>query len=567
MEKRWLYKPIPPKDQIEHLSRTLNVNPYLTAILLQRGIDDLEKARRFFRPSLADLHDPLLMKDMDKAVERLRQAIERNEKILIYGDYDVDGTTAVSLVYLYLSSFYNRCEIYIPDRQREGYGISRAGIQYACDNNFSLVIALDCGIKATDMVALANAQGVDFIICDHHLPGEHIPRAVAVLDPKQNGCTYPYKELSGCGLGFKLMQAYARAFRKEEEVYRYLDLVALSIASDIVPINGENRTLAYFGLQKLNNDPLPGLAALKEVAGVQNQVDVTGIVFALGPRINAAGRIAHASAAADLLLSATIEEARQKAGTINNNNMVRREYDTTTTEEALAMIESNPGMLTASATVLFKPTWHKGIVGIVAARLIEQYYRPTIVLTESDGKITGSARSIRDFDLYDALLQCSDLLDKFGGHRHAAGLTLLPENLQPFIERFNQVAAQRLNPEMLKPPVEIDVELPLKVISPSFVKILNQMAPFGPENQRPVFAAHGVQVTHSLTSYKERHLRFSVQQNDDEGVHQAVAFNLAGHYSRLAAGNSFSMAFTIEENTYNGNTGIQLKVKDIKFDQ
>ncbi len=567
MEKRWVYKPLPPAVQLEQLSRDINVNPYLTAILLQRGIHDLERARQFFRPSLSDLHDPFLMKDMRQAVQRIEQAVARQEKILIYGDYDVDGTTAVSLVYLYLSSFHPHCEIYIPDRHREGYGISEAGIQYATNNGFTLIMALDCGIKSADMVKLARAQGIDFIICDHHLPGEDIPRAVAVLDPKQKDCAYPYKELSGCGLGFKLMQAYARAFRTEEEVYRYLDLVAVSIASDIVPINGENRILAYYGIQKLNNNPHPGLAALKEIAGLQNGVDVTGIVFALGPRINAAGRMAHASAAVDLLLAKSIEEARQKAGIVNNNNTVRREYDLSTTDEALAMIEADEQAQTDCATVVFKSDWHKGVVGIVAARLIEQYYRPTIVLTLSDGKITGSARSIRDFDLYDALVQCSHLLEKFGGHRHAAGLTLRPENLERFAACFKKVAAQRLTPDMLKPVVEIDVALPLKAITPAFVKILNQMAPFGPENQRPVFAAQGVQVVQSLTAFKERHLRFSVQQQGTDRVFQAVAFNMASCYKRLAEGDAFNMAFTVEENTYNGSTGIQLNVKDIKFDQ
>lgn len=567
MEKRWLYKALPPAQRIEQLSRAINVNPYLTTILLQRGIDDEAKARQYFAPALTDLHDPFLMKGMHQAVQRLHQALTNRERILIYGDYDVDGTTAVALVYLYLSSFYSDCEIYIPDRHREGYGISKEGIQYAHDNGFSLIIALDCGIKASDMVALGNLKGIDFIICDHHLPGDDIPHAVAVLDPKQADCTYPFKELSGCGLGFKLVQAYARIYRNEKEVFEYLDLVAVSIASDIVPINGENRVLAHHGIRKLNENPQPGLAALKEVAGVNNGVDVTAIVFALGPRINAAGRIAHASAAVDLLISRTVAEAREKAGVVNNNNTVRREYDLTTTEEALAMIEADEASRNAKATVLFKDTWHKGVVGIVAARCIEQYYRPTIILTSSDGKITGSARSIKDFDLYDALLQCSDLLEKFGGHKYAAGLTLLPENLAAFTKRFQKVADERLTTEMLKPVLEIDVQLPLKVVTPAFVKILNRMAPFGPENQRPVFAAQNVQIVQSLTAYKERHLRFTVQQQGEDRLFQAVAFNMAEHYARLAAGEAFSMAFAVEENNYNGNTTIQLKVKDIKFDQ
>lgn len=566
MEKRWVYKPLPPATQIAELSRTINVNPYLAAVLLQRGIDDTEKARQFFNPSLSDLHDPFLMKGMHRAVQRLHEAIDRGEKILIYGDYDVDGTTAVALVYLYLTSFYPHCEIYIPDRHTEGYGISRQGVQYAHDNGFTLIIALDCGIKAADMVNLGSLKGIDFIICDHHLPDDNIPHAVATLDPKQPGCSYPYKELSGCGLGFKLMQAFARSFGDEHEVFKYLDLVAASIASDIVPINGENRILAYHGIRKLNENPLPGLAALKEVARVNQVVDVTSIVFALGPRINAAGRVAHASAAVDLLISQTLEEAREKAGSVDDNNQMRRAYDLATTEEALAMVEANEALKKASATVLHKDTWHKGVVGIVAARCIEQYYRPTVILTTSDGKITGSARSIKDFDLYDALLQCSDLLEKFGGHRYAAGLTLLPENLEAFTHRFQLVAKQRLTPEMLKPLLEIDVNLPLKIITPAFVKILNRMAPFGPDNLRPVFAAQNVQVVHSLTAYNNRHLRFTVQQPGDDRLFQAVAFNMAEHYNRLAEGSTFSMAFTVEENTFNGNTYIQLKIKDIKFE-
>jgi len=566
MEKRWHLKPLPPEEQIVQLSKAININPYLAAVLLQRGVNNRETAEQFFRPSLQQLHDPFLMKDMHKAVARLRQAVEQKEKILIYGDYDVDGTTAVSLVYLYLSSFHPLCEIYIPDRHREGYGISHEGIAYACNNNFSLIIALDCGIKSADLVTQAKKQGVDFIICDHHLPGENIPPAVAVLDPKQPDCPYPFKELSGCGLGFKLMQAYARKFRNQDEVFQYLDLVAVSIASDIVPMIGENRILTYHGIQKLNTRPQPGLQALKEIAGVQNQVDVNGIVFALGPRINAAGRMAHASAAVELLISKTVEEARQKAEIINDNNLKRQEYDKSITEQALAMIEADINLQAASATVVFNANWHKGVVGIVAARLIEQHYRPTIVLTQWDDKITGSARSIRDFDLYDALLQCSDLLDKFGGHRYAAGLTLLPENLKAFIERFNRVVSERLTPEMCKPVVEIDIELPLNKITPAFVKVVEQMAPFGPDNLRPVFAARGLRVAQSLSSYKERHLRFLVQQNNDERIFQAVAFNMAQHYNRLAAGDTFDLAFSVEEDTFNGRTGIQLRVKDIKFE-
>jgi single-stranded-DNA-specific exonuclease len=563
---RWNFKPLPDYQRIEQLSCAINVNPYLSAVLLQRGVDSAEAAKNFFRPSLEALHDPFLMQDMDRAVERLHRAIEQREKILIYGDYDVDGTTAASMAYLYLSEFHPHCEIYIPDRHREGYGISEAGIQYADENGFSLIIALDCGIKASDKVAKANLRGIDFIICDHHLPDNNIPHAVAVLDPKRPDCNYPYKELSGCGLGFKLLQAYARRYRNEEEVFRYLDLVAVSTASDIVPITGENRILAYHGIRKLNQDPLPGLSALMEISGVQGKADVRSIVFALGPRINAAGRVAHASAAIDLLTARTLEEAREKVFPLNDNNAERRNYDMSITEEARAMIEQDEKLRQALSTVLFKPTWHKGVVGIVAARCIEHYYRPTIILTESDGKITGSARSIRGFDIYEALVQCSDLLEKFGGHRYAAGLTLLPENLEAFIQRFEEVVARSTTPDMFIPVLDIDVPLPLEVISPAFVNVLNQMAPFGPENQQPVFVARKVQVAHSLTLYRDKHLRLGVRQQNSDRIMQAVAFNQGGHYNRLAQGDTFSMAFTVEENNYNGNSTVQVRIKDIKFE-
>jgi single-stranded-DNA-specific exonuclease len=393
MEKRWIYKALPSPDSIRKLSGEINVNGYLSTVLLQRGFNTFALAKDFFRPSLEQLHDPFLMKDMRKAVDRLKHAIDSNEKILVYGDYDVDGTTAVALVYNYLHRFYPYCEIYIPDRSKEGYGVSQAGVEWAEENRYTLIVALDCGIKASDMVVLADHKGIDFIICDHHLPDEKIPNAVAVLDPKQKDCEYPYTELSGCGLGFKLIQAYAREYRNEEEVYEFLDLVAVSIASDIVPITGENRILTYFGLKKLNENPLPGLKALKEIAQNKNELDVSGIVFTLGPRINAAGRVAHASAAVELLISTSYEDALTLAERIDLKNDLRRQFDSETTEEALAMIGNNETLRQAKSTVLFKNTWHKGVIGIVAARCIEKYYRPTVILTESNDKITGSARA------------------------------------------------------------------------------------------------------------------------------------------------------------------------------
>jgi len=566
MERRWIYKEIPTQDSIKRLSTEININAHLAAVLLQRGIEDFSSAKDFFRPSLDHLHDPFLMKDMHRAVDRLKAAIDAQEKILVYGDYDVDGTTAVSLVYSYLNRFYPHCEIYIPDRNKEGYGVSQAGVEWAEENGYTLIIALDCGIKASDMVVLADHKGIDFIICDHHLPDEKIPNAVAVLDPKQKDCKYPYTELSGCGLGFKLVQAFARQHRKEEEVFEFLDLVAVSIASDIVPITGENRILAHFGLKKLNENPVPGLKALKEISQLRNELDVSGIVFTLGPRINAAGRVAHASAAVELLISHSEVEALQLAEKINLKNNLRREFDINTTEEALAMIDSNENLRQAKSTVLFKNTWHKGVIGIVAARCIEKYYRPTVILTESNDKITGSARSVNGFDLYEAILSCGDLLEKFGGHKYAAGLTMEKGNLEAFQQRFEEVVSARITSDMLTPCVEIDIPLSFDAITPKFINVLKQMAPFGPENQKPVFESKNVYVMNALSNFKDRHVKFLAAQEGSGNVFQAVAFDLAEYYDKLATGDSFRMTFTVEENQYNGNTTVQLRVKDIKFD-
>ena len=563
-EKRWVYNEAPALEAIAQLGTALNINSYLASILLQRGITDFESARKFFRPSMDHLHDPFLMKDMGPAVARLHQAIAAGERILIYGDYDVDGTTAVALVYSYLKSFYDACDYYIPDRYAEGYGVSEAGVRWAAENGFTLIIALDLGIKAADMVTLAGTKGIDFIICDHHLPGIEIPHAVAVLDPKREDCNYPYKELSGCGLGFKLIQAFAKKFRDESETFDYLDLVAVSIASDIVPITGENRTLAYFGLQKLNQSPRPGLRALREIAAVKTDLDISGIVFTLGPRINAAGRVAHARGAVQLLIAKTEAEANEMAEKIDVKNDQRREFDLSITEEALAMIESDETLRNAKSTVLFKKTWHKGVIGIVASRCVEKYYRPTIIMTESNDKIAGSARSVKDFDLYEAISACSDLLEKFGGHKYAAGLTLDPSNLTAFQQRFEEVVAASITVEMQTPVVEVDAVVKLAAITPKFNSILKQIAPFGPDNPKPVFEARNLHVVNALSSFKERHLKFLVGQ--DESVFQAVAFDMAGHHQRLASGDRFKMAFTIEENTYNGMTSIQLRAKELKFE-
>ncbi|MFZ6012858.1 MAG: single-stranded-DNA-specific exonuclease RecJ [Bacteroidota bacterium] len=566
MEKRWLYKEIPEQRKIEELSKAINVNAHLSALLIQRGITDFHTAKEFFRPALDDLFDPFLMKDMDKAVARLRSAIDTEEKILIYGDYDVDGTTAVSLVYSYLREFYQHCNVYIPDRYAEGYGISLAGIEWAEQNGYSLIIALDCGIKSMELITIANNKGIDFIICDHHLPDETIPEAIAVLDPKREDCPYPCKELSGCGIGFKFMQAFAQRYRDKQAIYRYLDLVAVSIASDIVPIVGENRILTFFGLKKLNEDPLPGLKALKDIASLRSDFDVSGVVFTLGPRINAAGRVAHARAAVDLLIAKTEEEANELAEKVNLKNELRKEFDSSITEEAIAMIEGNNAIRSSKSTVLFKNTWHKGVIGIVAARCVEKFYRPTVILTESNNKITGSARSVNGFDLYNAILGCSDLLEKFGGHKYAAGLTLDVSNLEAFQQRFEEVVSATITDDMLIPVVDIDLPITLDTITPKFLNILKQIAPFGPENQRPVFEARELYVFNSLSSFKDRHIKFLVGQRGSENVFQAVGFDLAEHYSRIARCDPFRMAFTIEENTYNGSTTVQLRIKDIKFE-
>jgi single-stranded-DNA-specific exonuclease len=565
MEKRWLYKEIPPKEVVASLCKAINTSNFISTILYQRGVTDFDSAKNFFRPSLKDLHDPFLMKDMHKAVQRLKQALDANEKILIYGDYDVDGTTAVALVYSYLRKFHANCEIYIPDRYAEGYGVSLAGIEWAEQNGYSLIIALDCGIKASEVVAIAHLKGIDFIICDHHLPDDAIPHAIAVLDPKQDDCSYPCPDLSGCGLGFKFIQAFARTYRNEEDLFEYLDLVAVSIASDIVPIIGENRVLCYYGLKKLNENPLPGLKALKDIAGIRNDLDVSGIVFTLGPRINAAGRVAHGRAAVELLVSKTEEEANSLAEKIDLKNDLRREFDSSITEEAIAMIESNVALRSSKSTVLFKNTWHKGVIGIVAARCVEKYYRPTVILTESNNKITGSARSINGFDLYNAILGCSDLLEKFGGHKYAAGLTLDISNLEAFQQRFEEVVSSTLTDEMMVPMVEVDLSIPFDSITPNFLNVLKQMAPFGPGNQKPIFEARNVYVFNSLTSFKDKHVKFLAGQDGNDNVFQAVGFDLADCYENLAKREPFNMTFTIEENTYNGLTTVQLRIKDIKF--
>ncbi|HNW98638.1 MAG TPA: single-stranded-DNA-specific exonuclease RecJ [Bacteroidales bacterium] len=583
MTKRWVIKKQSEVKAVQSLAKEINVSMNIANLLIQRGIDTFEKAKKFFRPELTDLHDPFLMKDMNIAIARIEEAIKANEKILVYGDYDVDGTSAVALVYSFLKDIYpaENLDFYIPDRYNEGYGISFRGINFAADNGFKLIICLDCGIKATEQITFAKGKGIDFIICDHHRPGDQLPPAVAILDPKRSDCTYPYNELSGCGIGFKLAQAYAQKnnipFKKIEKL---LDLVVVSIASDIVSITGENRILAYFGLKKLNSKPRPGFEAVLNFSGVKRQgvsedeqifsrlLNINDLVFLVGPRINAAGRIENGRNAVKLLISENLAEAMQLGESINDNNTERRSLDTTITQAAIDMLYSDVTHKNKKTTVIFHPEWHKGVVGIVASRLIETYYRPTIVLTESNGIITGSARSVKDFDIYDAIDACSDLLEHFGGHKYAAGLSLKPENLNAFCEKFERIVSETITDEMLVPEIEIDSELELTDISPRFYKILKQFAPFGPGNMAPVFLTHGLVDKGFARIVGLNHLRFcAIYPGIYKPEYNAIGFGLSEHLPLVSSGKPFSLCYHIDENEWNGNVSLQLVVKDIKADK
>ncbi len=574
METRWIIAKDVDKQLVKSLSESLGIDEILAILLVQRGITNFDEAKNFFRPSLSQLHDPFLMKDMDKAVDRLQKAMSDGEKILIYGDYDVDGTTAVALIYTYLKNFVNKkkIEFYIPDRYEEGYGISYKGIDYAADNGFGLVIVLDCGIKAVEKIEYANQRGVDFIICDHHRPDDIIPNAVAVLDSKRPDCEYPYKELSGCGVGFKLITALSmRLGRPIEEVYELLDYVAVSIAADIVPITGENRVLAYFGLIQLNKNPRPGIAAVLRQAEQKNALErdltISDLVFLIGPRINAAGRLEKASDSVRLLLATNKDHAEKLAASINDLNSKRREFDNAITEEALQMIDADEKMRNAMSTVIFNENWHKGVIGIVASRLTDSYYRPTIVLTRSGNLITGSARSIKNFDIYDAIDSCSDLLEHFGGHKYAAGLSLKPENLEKFSERFEKYVSEHLEENDLTPELNVDIEMDFTNITPKFVRILKQFAPFGPGNLSPVFLTKNVvDAGFSRAVGNRKHLKLSVmQQGNTDFVFSGIAFQKGDLYERIHDKEPFTMCYYIEENYWQGKTTLQLNVKDIKF--
>lgn len=547
------------------MAASIQVDAALASLLLQRHTTTFEAAKDFFRPSLAQLHDPFLMKDMETAVNRFEKAMRDSEKILIYGDYDVDGTTSVSMFYGFLRKKYAHASFYIPDRYSEGYGISYKSIDWAASEGFSLIISLDCGIKSHGQIEAALAKGIDFIVCDHHQPGDSLPAAVAVLDPKRKDCPYPYKELSGCGVGFKLLQALCKSQGWEtSELFTYLDLLVISIASDIVPITGENRILASHGLLALNGSCRPGIRALIDVSGFKKKIDISDIVFGLGPRINAAGRIAHAHAAVHLMISETAAEAEKFAEQLNEKNLLRKDVDSSITMEALAMIEEDMALLASKSTVLFKEDWHKGVIGIVASRCIEKYYRPTIIFTESNNMATGSARSVEGFDVYHAISECSDLLEQFGGHMYAAGLTLKKENVSAFRKKFEDIVSGTITEDQLNPRLHIDLRIRLEKIDRKFYNIIRQMAPFGPGNMKPVFVTENLQDDGRARILKESHLKLFVQQDGSQTI-EAIGFGMAEKYEGVAAGKKFNLCYTIEENDFNGSKSLQLMIKDLEF--
>lgn len=564
--KRWKILSHEKPEAVAVLQEMLGVDRVVANLLVHRGINNYDESKTFFRPTLDMLHDPFLMKGMDKAIDRISQAIASGEKILVYGDYDVDGTTSVALVYSFFEAFYKNIGYYIPDRYAEGYGVSLKGIDFAKEHGYSLVIVLDCGIKANDKIDYANSKQVDFIICDHHLPGDEIPKAWAVLDPKQTDCPYPYKELSGCGIGFKLIQAYSiRHHLNPEQAYQYLDLVVTSIAADIVPITGENRVLAYYGLKRLNQHPRPGIKALLTSNKIDRELDITTLVFMIGPRINAAGRLEHGSKAVELLVCGDEAEAMKIAEAINNTNTQRRDLDFGTTDEALLLLEQDPMTPFRKSTVLFSETWHKGVIGIVASRLIEKYYRPTIVLTESGGKATGSARSVKDFDVYSAIEQCSDLLEQFGGHKFAAGLTMKKENVIAFRNRFEDVVSASLTEDMLHPEMEIDLEISLDEITDKLLRLLKQFAPHGPHNMTPAFCARGVLDTGFTRIVGNNHLKLELYQPGTQLQKvQAIGYDKGDFLHFFQRKIPMDIVFKIKENEYRGVTTMQLVIEDIK---
>ena len=573
MTNKWNFR-TPTEEELhkrDKLVAELGLSPVICLLLVQRGMTSVEEVKKFFKPNLNDLHDPFLMPDMDKAVKRLNKALGNKEKILVYGDYDVDGTTAVSLVFKYLRPYSSTLDFYIPDRYDEGYGISYKGIEYAKTNGITLVISLDCGIKAVEKIEYAKTLGIDFIICDHHMPDAILPDAVAVLDAKRTDSIYPYEHLSGCGVGFKFMQAFAKSNNFSfSELEKLLELAAVSIASDIVPITGENRILAYYGLKQLNSNPSLGLKGIIDICGLTGKdITISDIVFKIGPRINASGRMMNGKEAVELLLAKDIEVAREKSENINQYNEERRELDKKITDEANAIIDEFENMEDRKAIVVYDSGWHKGVIGIVASRLTEKYYRPAVVLTKSSELITGSARSITGFDIYKAIESCRDLLENFGGHTYAAGLSLKEQNLEAFTERFLRLAAEEINPEQMTPQIDIDAVLDLKEINVKFMNELKRMNPFGPDNQKPIFCSLNVKDygTSKLVGKDMEHLKLEIIDDKSHTPIHGIAFGMHKHNKHIKNMNPFNICYTIEENTYNGNTSLQLLVKDIKEEE
>jgi single-stranded-DNA-specific exonuclease len=563
-DKRWTLKPA-DDNTVNALYEALKVHPAICRLLAVRGITDFDSAKAFFRPELTQLHDPFLMKGMDKAVSRLTEAVEWHERIMVYGDYDVDGTTSVAVVYSFLRKHYEgELSYYIPHRYKEGYGVSKQGIDYAHDNGYTVLITLDCGIKSAELIAYAQSLGIDVIVCDHHLPDTNIPPAYAILNPKQEGCNYPYKELSGCGIGFKLVQALAMEWGlPPEEAYEYLDLVATSIAADIVPIDGENRVLAFYGLKKANTEPSLSIATLKEISGIQKKMTISDLVFVIGPRVNAAGRMDDARKAVDLFIERDPDKIMDLAAVLQSDNTDRKEIDKNTTEEALSLIQGDDLMIARKSTVLYKEDWHKGVVGIVASRLIDHYYRPTIILTQANGKATGSARSVSGFNIYEAIHECRDLLENYGGHFYAAGMTLNPDRVAEFSIRFEEVVASTISPELLIPEIEVDAEINFSDIRQAFYNIVMQFEPFGPNNLRPVFMTRNVSDFRGMSKIvKDVHLKFMVVQANGDVI-DGIGFNMADKYPIVTKG-PFDIVYTIDENEFNGNTRLQIKVLDVR---
>jgi single-stranded-DNA-specific exonuclease len=564
LKKRWNILPY-DVEKVNELHNELKVSKTLCKILAQRKFDTYDKTKEYFLPSLQNLYDPYLMKDMQKAVNRIDRAIATKEKILVFGDYDVDGTTSVASMFSFICEIYDpqNVDFYIPHRYREGYGVSNAGIDFAAANNFKLIVCLDCGIKSVDLIDYANSLGINFIICDHHLPGAIVPNATAVLNPKQIDCFYPYKDLCGCGVGFKLMTALATHYNLAEDfVFQYLDLVATAIAADIVPMTDENRILAFYGLQKINTNPLPGIKALMELGGITKIMTITNVVFVIAPRVNAAGRMDDAKKAVQLFIEKDIDKAKEFAEMLHTDNKERKEADSSITDEALQLVNDSSILQNKKTCVVYSEHWHKGVVGIVASRLIDHYYKPTIVLTKSGDYIAGSARSVTGFNLYEAIYQCKDLLIAYGGHFAAAGLTLSPENLEAFTNKFEEVVAASIPDNLLIPEIIIDAEINFEEITENFYNIICRMEPFGPENMRPVF------ITKKCTDFgyskilKEAHIKFVLRQK--ETIMNGIAFNMQEKFSLLANQKEVDIVFSIDENEWNGNKNLQLKIIDIR---